>query len=304
MLNKLWENVGDGFAEKWFTQLGPALVFWSSGLYFWLGWQGLKDASSKLFALDILQQIMLITGALVLVMMSANLVQRMSHSVLRFLEGYWPQILIHVDHWKTTAWSKRFEKQLKSWAELQNKLHTGKATRYEIRKAAALDRKLHYVPADPTDYMPTELGNILRMAETTPRHIYGLDAVACWPHLWIVIPESARELLGNVRQQLNRACELWLWGVLFMLWGPFAWFAIPVGLLWSWIAYRLSVNIVRNFADLLTAHFDLYRWEIYKSLHLEMPKTAQEEKAFGEKVTEYLWRGTTPIEGWEYKHPG
>ncbi len=303
MLTKVWESVGEGLAEKWVAQLGPALVFWFSGLFFWLGWQGLVDLSKTLLALDTLQQIMLIAGSLFLVMVSTNLVQRMSNSVLRFLEGYWPPILGWMDNLKTSGWSKSFQSDLKSWQELQNKVFSGKATRSENKQAASLDHKLHYVPADPNDYMPTEVGNILRMAETTPRHVYGLDAIVCWPHLWSLMPDSARKGVDGIRQQLDQASELWLWGILFVLWVRFTWWAVPIGLLWAWIAYRLSLNIVRNYADLITASFDMYRWDLYKSLHLDTPKNTKEEKVFGEKVTEYLWRGTPPKDGWEYKHP-
>lgn len=303
MLTKVWESVGEGLAEKWIAQLGPALVFWSSGLFFWLGWQGLVNLSKTLLALDTLQQIMLLAGFLFLVITSANLVQRMSYLALRFLEGYWPPILGWMDNWKTSRWSSRYQSNLKRWGDLQNKVLSGKATRSEKRQVIFLDRQLHYIPADPNDYMPTEVGNILRMAETTPRHVYGLDPIVCWPHLWSLMPDSVRNGLGDIRQQLYQTCELWLWGVLFAFWVYFAWWAVLIGLLWAWIAYRLTINITRNYADLIIAAFDLYHWEIYKSLHLDMPKNTKEGKDFGEKVTEFLWRGTTPKDGWGYKHP-
>lgn len=304
MLTKFWEGVGEGLAQKWIAQFGPALVFWSSGLFFWLGWQGLVDLSKTMMTLSALQQILLIAGSLLLVITSANLIQRMSsYSVLRLLEGYWPQILVWLNNWKTKNWSISFQNDLKDWGKLQNKVSNGTATRSEIRHAASLDRKLHYVPSDPNDYMPTELGNILRMAETAPRHVYGLDAIVCWPHLWSLIPDSARDSINNIRQQLDQTSELWLWGIVFFSWTYFTWWAIPIGLLWAWIAYRLALKVVRNYADLITASFDIYRWELYKSLHLEMPQNTNKEKEYGEKITEYLWRGTTPKNGWTFKHP-
>lgn len=301
MLSKLWESVGEGLAEKWVAQLGPALVFWFCGLYFWLGWPGLVDLSNTLLNLDTLQQITLIVGALLLVMASANLIQRMAYPVLRFLEGYWPPILGWLEKWEIDLVSKRIDRDLEKWEKLHAKIQSGKSTRIELRQASALDRKLHYQPSNPQDYMPTELGNILRMAETMPRYTYGLDAVVCWPHLWSLLPESMREGLSGVRQQLDQNSELWLWGILFMVWTWFTWWAIPVGLFWAWIAYRISLNTARNYADLVLASFDLYRWDLYKALHLELPQNSTQEKEYGEKITQHLWRGKPPKDGWEYK---
>jgi len=303
MLTKLWESVGEGLADKWVAQLGPAVIFWFSGLYFWLGWQGLVDLSKTLLVLDTLQQITLIAGALLLLIASANLVQRMGNIALRFLEGYWPPILGWLDDLKTNDWARRIQANLKHWTELQNKVQNGMATRLETRQTSSLDRNLHYMPADPKDYMPTELGNTLRMAETTPRHIYGLDAVVCWPHLWTLLSDAMREGLTGVRQQLDQISELWLWGILFFVWIGLTWWAVPIGLIWSWIAYRLSLNIARSYADLITASFDMYRLNLYKSLHFDLPEITTKEKEYGEKLTEYLWRGTSPTNGWMFKHP-
>jgi hypothetical protein len=55
------------------------------------------------------------------------------------------------------------------------------------------------MPADSKEYMATELGNIIRTAETTPRHILGLDAVACWLHIWPLLPDALRQGLSGIR---------------------------------------------------------------------------------------------------------
>ncbi len=301
MLTKLWEGVGEGLAEKWVAQLGPAIVFWFCGLYFWLGWVGLVDLSKTLLVLDILQQLVLIVGVLLLVTTSANLVQRMSYPVLRFLEGYWPSILYWLENWMTRRVSKITDKYLDDWSKLQTRIKSGEATRLELRRSTILDQNLHYMPSDPQDYMPTQLGNILRMAETMPRHVYGLDAVVCWTHLWMLFPETMREGVGSIRKQLDQSSELWLWGILFMVWARFTWLAIPIGLFMAWIAYRLSLNTARNYADLILTGFDLYRFDLYRSLHLEPPENSKQEKDYGEKITEYLWRGNVPKDGWVYK---
>lgn len=301
MLSKLWESVGEGLTEKWLAQLGPALVFWFCGLYFWLGWTGLVNLSKTLLVLDTLQQLVVIAGALLLVMTSANFVRRMTYPVLRFLEGYWPPILNRLERWMVTRVSIIADKDFDNWSKLQSKIKTGKATRAEVRLSIILDQKLHYLPSDSKDYMPTQFGNILRMAETMPNHVYGLDVIVCWSHLWLLFPETMREGVSSMRKKLDQDSELWLWGMLFMVWTWFTWWSIPIGLIVSWIAYRLSLNTARNYADLILAGFDLYRFDLYRSLRLELPNDSKQEKAYGEMITEYLWRGNVPQNGWAYR---
>jgi hypothetical protein len=62
-------------------------------------------------------------------------------------------------------------------------------------------------------------------------------------------------------------------------------------------------NIARSYTDLITASFHRYRFELHKLLHFDIPHNSTDEKEFGEKVTEYLWRGSTPKNGWKFKHP-
>jgi hypothetical protein len=140
------------------------------------------------------------------------------------------------------------------------------------------------------------------MAETQPRHKYGLDAIVCWPRLWLLLPDGIQEQLSQSRQTLNGSVELWAWGILFTLWSFKSWWALPIGLLSAWIAYQLALNSAMSYADLIEATFDTYRWELYHSLHLELPKNEAEEPALGKMVNAYLWRGQTK-EGLQFKHP-
>jgi hypothetical protein len=44
-----------------------------------------------------------------------------------------------------------------------------------------------------------------------------------------------------------------------------------------------SIEQCQTYADLIEATFDTYRWELYRSLPLELPKNEAEESAFGKK---------------------
>ena len=108
----------------------------------------------------------------------------------------------------------------------------------------------------------------------------------------IIIGQLARSL-GQSRQTLNQAAELWFWGLLFLAWGLRSWVAILVGLAWSWLAYGLAINAAFVYADLVETAFDTQRWEIYKALHFKLPVGTANEIASGKEVTKYLWRGIT-----------
>jgi hypothetical protein len=114
--------------------------------------------------------------------------------------------------------------------------------------------------------MPTQFGNILRPAEERPKNQYGLDTFICWPRLWLLLPDSVKTELTEARMTLNIGARIWLWSLLFLLWTPLAWWAIPAGILSAYLAYRWLLNAAIIYGDLLESAFDLYRLELYKSL--------------------------------------
>jgi len=302
MLTKFWESLGEGLSEKWLTLLGPSLVFWTGGLFLTFGWKNVGVWSSWLLGLAVAQQLLVLIGSLVLLMASGAFFQRMSYHVLRLLEGYWNSPFI----WLKKLLIKR-QKSLVGrwelqWQGLAQKRSSPGLSAEEANRIQELESNLHYVPSDPNDYMPTTLGNILRMAETQPRHKYGLDPVICWPRLWHLLSEPLREELGNSRKSINESVEFWAFGVLFLLWSYWSWWAIPIGLAWAWITYGMILDAAKTYADLVEAAFDTQRWDLYHALHLKLPTGISSEVSLGEKVTEYLWRGTLPG-NIKFKHP-
>ncbi len=87
---KFLESLGGKLAEKWLgTILTPAFIFWLGGLGVWVwrnGWSSLetwfKQQSQPL-------QITLLIASLLLVLISAIIVNRCEFTVIRILEGYW-----------------------------------------------------------------------------------------------------------------------------------------------------------------------------------------------------------------------
>ncbi|MCZ4587712.1 hypothetical protein O4328_29160 [Rhodococcus opacus] len=158
---------------------------------------------------------------------------------------------------------------------------------------ARLERRRRHRPILDSELLPTRVGNILRAAETRPYHRYGLDAVAIWPRLWLVLPEAARQELANARTSLDASVATAIWGIGFIALTPWAWWAFPVGItatataVVGWTPARAEV-----FADLVEAAYDLYRSALYQQLRWPLPDTPATEKHIGTELTRYLVRGS------------
>ncbi len=139
--------------------------------------------------------------------------------------------------------------------------------------------------------MPTKLGNILRSAENRPWDKYGLDAVICWPRLWLLLPEEVKKELSEARASLDSAARTLLWGVLFLVWTIWAWWALLVGLIIAIWAYQWALNAAEVYGDLLESTFDLHRFSLYDMLRWPPPENSVVEKEEGTKLTRYLFRG-------------
>lgn len=292
MLTKFAEGLGGKLADYWMTtMLTPAFVFWAGGVSAWAqchGWEQLFDWFNTR---PRLMQLELLVGGLLVVAASGIVIQQFDLAVLRLLEGYWPGRLRRLRRrlidWRDRSIT-RAEARLQ---ELAKKHERKELTLDEREELSALDWRLMSLP--PYDMrMPTRLGNILRAAEVRPLHKYGLDAVICWPRLWLLLPESVKGDLTGARDKLDNAARLWLWGVLFLVWTVWSWWAVPVSLLTILVAHRWLLSSAEVYGSLLESTFDLFRGSLYKSLRWPLPSNPGEERKFGEDVTAYFWRGS------------
>lgn len=167
-----------------------------------------------------------------------------------------------------------------------------------LAKYGRLERARERRPSQPCLYLPTKTGNILRAAETRPRDRYGLDAVAVWPRLWLVLPDSTKQEINGARTALDSAVAASIWGILFLVFTGWTILALPIGLavcaaaVLVWVPARAGV-----FCQLVVAAFDVHRTLLYQQLRWPLPVTPYDEQLRGKDVSSYLQKGsddTTP----------
>ncbi|WP_008307989.1 hypothetical protein [Leptolyngbya sp. PCC 6406] len=292
MPTKLLEGVSSKLADQWVaTLLTPAFVFWAGGLLAYGDRHGFDPIETWFQQFSDPMQLGLIAIALCTVAASAFVAQRFDTAVLRGLEGYWypglRRLSLPLLHWQKL----RRRRILKTLKQLNPKLSNNTATAAERAEFVRCDRALHQWPEQDDDLLPTRLGNILRAAERRPYSRYGLDAIVCWPRLWLLLPEAVKKDLQAAQTELNNAVRLVFWSLLFLIWSIWAWWAIPVGLITACVVYSWAIEAATVYASLIEATFDLHRQLLYQGLNWQRPDDPDEERRVGKQLTNYLWRG-------------
>ncbi len=291
---KFGEKLAEGLATKWAAQkLGPALVFWAGGGCFlalhW-EWQSIEKWLVSINKTPI--YIALAMGGLLLVVVSGTAAEWLQTTVIRWSEGYWPWPFKKLRFSLAKRLKKRLTQKEERWEQLDKIPEADRSTE-DKAELVHLDALLNRYPLDDYLYMPTTLGNLLRSAEEYPKARYGLDAVVCWPRMWLLMPDETLEALTEAREELNASARLMLWSIVFTIWTIWSnWAALSVILVP--VAYLRMLNAAESYGDLIRSAFDIHRFKLYEALKWPLPTSPAQEAAWGEKLTEYLFRGTAP----------
>jgi hypothetical protein len=297
MLTHFWEGIGSKLADRWASAAAPALLFWLGGLlaYLWAH----EDYADLATALDWVgrqspvAQIALLTAILAAITTSGIVVQRLTLPALRIVEGYWPNWLRPARRSLIKWQIARFDKLEGAYGRLATKLDERSASPDEQDEFIRLDQRLRRLPAGREHLMPTRVGNILRSSEGWPGAKYGLDAVKCWPHLWLVLPDETRQDISTTRAALDSAAASCVWGLLFLVWTPWTPWAAVIGIGASLLVYLIWIpDRAEVFADLVEAAFDVHRVSLYEALRWPLPSDPADEHKSGALLTEYLWKGS------------
>jgi hypothetical protein len=294
MYSKFLEGMTGKVAEQWVTNLlTPAFVFWFGGLTAYAyarNWNSLK--TSVLQQPQSFQVALLIVG-LIGIATSAAIVQKGDRVMLRLLEGYWPRWMNPLRRIRIQRYLTQWQKNLKRWSELHSRGEDA-LTAEELNEYAQLDWLIVHSPTKPNQFMPTRLGNLLRASEYRSKERYGLDAIICWPRLWLLLPDSTRKELQEARTAINIAVRTCLWSLLFIVWTPIAWWALLFALPAAWVSYRMALSATAVYVDLLEATFDVHRHLLYQALRVQLPKHPIKEAEDGKRLSQYLWREPNP----------
>lgn len=305
MHSKFLEVMTGKVAAQWATSLlTPAFLFWTGGLVAFVSckddWPFLVTCqgrweSLKTWVLSQPQSIQagLLIGGLIIITISATLVQNCDLATLRFLEGYWPRWIRLLQTRRINYHIAQQDRAIDKWNQLytQYQEDPNRLTSSQLQEYAQLDWQLVHTPSQRNQFLPTQLGNYLRASEARSLERYGLDAIVCWPRLWLLLPDRARKELQTARGALNQAVRNWLWSSLFLVWAIFAWWPPLVAVLSACLSYRMALITAAVYVDLLESTFDLYRHLLYPALRHKPPTNPAQEVNDGKKLTEYLWRG-------------
>jgi hypothetical protein len=213
--------------------------------------------------------------------------------VLRLVEGYWPWPFRGLRVRLVDRINRSLVDKETNLGGLADKYETRIATPLEAERYALLEKELDQYPQDANLRLPTRVGNILRAAEEYPWRCYGLEITIIWPRLWLALPEGAQKELTETRQTLDQIVQLFIWGVAFIIWTIWTWWALPVGLMVAVVAYLRIPALAEVFGQLLRAVFDMYRFSLYEGVHWPLPPNPDTEKQIGEALTLYL-KGNIP----------
>ena len=292
MIAGITASLSGKIAEHWSALLlSPAFAFWALGAAAWI-WARPDSAErtiDRLAALSSLAQGVLCVGALLVVAASGFVVERAAGTVLRVLQGYWP---VRLRTLLASRYRKRLDTDDDRWQELYARWESDSATPAETAELQTVERRLAALPTRPEQIMPTRLGNVMVAAESRPQDWYGLDAVRCWPRLWLVLPESVKADVAAARAELDAAVTWWTWAALTAVWVVFTPWALLVAAVAAWVSYAAVVGAATRFGQLVDATFDVHRGLLYDALGWSRPETTEAERARGEALTQALWRGT------------
>ncbi|WP_261568389.1 hypothetical protein [Frankia gtarii] len=298
MLAAFWAAVGGKLADRWAAVAVPALVFWLAAGGAWTLHRGgvhtLTDHSTWLAQQSAAGQIVILTAALLTVGLSATAVNRAATPALRLIEGYWPRWADPLRH-RLAGWlADRAAAEAPVWQAAYSRVH-GQADPVgrDLTRYNRLERRRRRRPAATGHFLPTPIGNILRAAERRPIDKYGLDTVILWPRLWPALPDAVRRDLLAARGALDAAVTTAIWGLLFCAFAPVTLLAVPAGLAVATVAIVLAIpGRAQIFGDLIEAAYDQHRTVLYAQLRWPLPANPAEERAAGQALTAYLWRGS------------
>ncbi len=135
-------------------------------------------------------------------------------------------------------------------------------------------------------HRPTFVGDRFSAVDQRVADAYGLDLVAVWPRIWLVVDDPARAQASAAQDAYAAALRLAGWGLLYLGLGVMWWPAAVVGLVVLGVAWARVRRTAGLLADLVEATVDLHGRTLADRLGL--PVDGRLTRAQGQMVTAML----------------
>lgn len=159
--------------------------------------------------------------------------------------------------------------------------------------------------------LPTRFGNIFKSAEQYPLENYGIDSVRLWPRLVHVIAPDYDNRLDASNNNLAFLVNCMAFSILLSalcllasIWHLFAGSStmltqVTAGetryllgaiffLLLGIFFYHAALPAARQYNNLVRSAFDLFRFDLLESLHLDLPSNNPDEKRLWTEVSDFI----------------
>jgi hypothetical protein len=163
-----------------------------------------------------------------------------------------------------------------------------------------LDR---FFPDGRDRLLPARLGNAIRAFEDHPYKRWGMDGVAMWPRVELMLSADEREPYTDAKIGfslfLNATVAATLVGAALVadeianspLDVEWAWlYAVPFAI--AYVAYRSTVGAAARWGSEVRSCFDLHRLDLYPRYGLRRPLSPDDERALAGAVNRFVMYGT------------
>jgi hypothetical protein len=230
------------------------------------------------------------------------LLMTFSRPIIRFLEGYGSanpfQIFLSGQRQQFKIKAQPHLKKLDSVLNARRRAgrETEKFEKLDVWQAA------RDFPEELDLVLPTRLGNVMRVYERYSDVVYGIEAIAVWPRLAMIIPEEARERIREAEALFYFLINMLSVGT-FTLLTSFIMLIINISyhkfvsanifsitpvliciffVLFSWCNLP---DAARQRGNEVKSVFDLYRKSLAESLSFDLPPTELEERKMWEWIS-------------------
>ncbi|HET8684920.1 MAG TPA: hypothetical protein VFM54_24070 [Micromonosporaceae bacterium] len=157
---------------------------------------------------------------------------------------------------------------------------------------------------------PTRLPAVLASSRNAIDRLYGFDLALAWPRLDPLLSDRMRGLVDQRRTAFElasrgtaTAATVTLAAVAASLvWPRSALLLVPAPMVVTWFTYQAAVRTAAGYGQAVRVAFDLHRFDLLAALHLRLPDSPAEERAFNRSLSA-SWATDVPVE-LAYRHRG